>query len=86
MHDNIGAELERALQVRCCERVVHDDDRPTVLRERDDCLIALLFFASATIALRSTSLSRGFVGDSIHTIAVSSPIAAAAAAVSLRST
>ena len=47
---------------------------------------APLRFALDTTASTSTSLSNGFVGVSIQTIAVSSRIAASAAAGSLRST
>ncbi len=63
--DDVGAELERPLEVRGRERVVDDEHGAPAARA-----------ASAT-ARMSTTFSSGFVGDSIQTSRVRSSIASA---------
>ena len=74
VHDDVGAERERLLQVRRGERVVDDDARAARVRE----------LARPRRCRRSTSA--GLVGVSIQTSRVSSGHAASSASRSVRST
>ena len=73
VHDDVGAERERLLEVRRGERVVDDHQCPVLVG--DD--------ATASMSMH---VSNGLVGVSSHTIAVSAGQSRARASTSVRST